>query len=45
MRDQDIIERYQAGERVVDLAVEYELTIQAIHRILRQYHYSERSAG
>ncbi len=39
MRDQDIVERYKVGERVVYLAEEYGLTIQAIYRILRQHGY------
>ncbi len=35
-RDQDLHERYAAGERVVDLAEEYEMTTQGIYRVLRQ---------
>ncbi len=34
-RDEEIRHRYDAGERVVDLAQEYGMTIQGIYRILR----------
>jgi hypothetical protein len=35
-RNEDIRQRYRAGERVVDLAQEYGMTIQGIYRILRR---------
>jgi Mor family transcriptional regulator len=34
-RNEEIRRRYKAGERVVDLAQEYGMTIQGIYRILR----------
>jgi hypothetical protein len=34
-RDKTVRKRYEAGERVVDLANEYGMTIQGIYRILR----------
>ena len=35
LRNGEIRRRYEAGERVVDLAQEYGMTIQAIYKILR----------
>jgi Mor family transcriptional regulator len=35
MRNEEICRRYKAGERVVDLAKEYGMTVQGIYRILR----------
>jgi hypothetical protein len=34
-RNEEIRRRYEAGERVVDLAQEFGMTIQGIYRILR----------
>jgi Mor family transcriptional regulator len=34
-RNEEIRRRYNAGERVVDMAKEYGMTIQGIYRILR----------
>jgi hypothetical protein len=36
LRNDEIRRRYQAGERVVDLAKEYSMTLQGIYRILRK---------
>ena len=35
LRNGEIRSRYEAGERVVDLAWEYGMTIQAVYKILR----------
>lgn len=35
VRNEEIRRRYEAGERVVDLAQEYGMTIQGIYRIIR----------
>jgi Mor family transcriptional regulator len=35
VRNEEIHRRYEAGERVVGLAQEYDMTIQAIYKILR----------
>ncbi len=35
VRNEEIRRRYEAGERVVDLAQEYGMTVQGIYRILR----------
>jgi hypothetical protein len=35
LRNEEICHRYHLGERVVDLAEEYGMTIQGIYRVLR----------
>ena len=35
IRNEELRRRYEAGERVVNLAAEYGLTIQAVYKILR----------
>jgi len=36
-RNQEIVHRYFAGERAVDLADEFEISVRRVNRIIRRY--------
>jgi Mor family transcriptional regulator len=36
-RNQEIVQRYLAGERAVDLAAEYRISVRRVNRLIRRY--------